>query len=308
MIAFDLSKWERGVLYRVSLVKRDKNLWNDYDYSNEWKRLEEIMEKDLHDDEVFLFHHPKNSKKWYKRKYHVCPANGNTRMVVGRMKNPLDFAYVFFVLHSYIYNEPYIVLEDYKCISHNPDIIAQMVARAVNWALKDYGVEIVLKRCDELVFYPIDFWVSYKKELRKSGGKDLIPMGYEGALKVHKEKEAKRKKCTDAGSKKKTDDIRFYIQHPNIEGVLEFLRQALAGMTLPKEIARPLRFLCDCQIFKDGKVFRLPYRAFIKAFPEFGGLIQVKKYNDWINGNSKSYDDDARNKQLEELYEMYLNN
>ena len=102
MIKFDFNKWNRGVLYRVYLVQRgSKNLWDDYDYSNEWKRLEEVMEKDLHDDEVFLFHHPKYSKKEYKRAYHLCPANGNARMVVGRMKNPLDFAYVSFVLHSY---------------------------------------------------------------------------------------------------------------------------------------------------------------------------------------------------------------
>ena len=194
MLDFNFDKWKRGTLYRVYLVQRNKNLWNDYDYSNEWKKLEEVMEKDLHDDEVFLFHHPKFSKKEYKRKYHLCPANGNARMVVGRMENPLDFAYVFFVIHSYFYNVPYIVLEDYKCISPNPDVIAEMVARAVNWVLKDFGVEIVLKRWDELVLYPIDFWVSYNKELRKCGGKDLIPMGYEGALKVHEEKEAKKLK------------------------------------------------------------------------------------------------------------------
>ena len=194
MLDFNFDKWKRGVLYKVSLVQRDKNLWNDYDYSNEWKRLEEIMEKDLHDDEVFLFTHPKFSKKEYKRKYHLCPANGNARMVVGRMENPLDFAYVFFVIHSYFYNVPYIVLEDYKCISPNPDVIAEMVTRAINWALKDFGVEIVLERLDELVLYPIDFWVSYNKELRKCGGKDLIPMGYEGALKVHEAKEAKKQK------------------------------------------------------------------------------------------------------------------
>jgi hypothetical protein len=115
MIEFDFKKWNRGVLYRVYLVQRgSKNLWDDYDYSNEWKRLEEVMEKDLHDDEVFLFHHPKYSKKEYQRKYHLCPANGNARMVVGRMRNPLDFAYVSFVLHSYFYKVPYIVIEDYS--------------------------------------------------------------------------------------------------------------------------------------------------------------------------------------------------
>ena len=86
------------------------------------------------------------------------------------------------------------MIEDYKHISPNPDVIADMVARAINWVLKDTGVEIILERWDELVLYPIDFWESYKGELRKSGGKNLIPMGYEGALKVHKEKVAKKQK------------------------------------------------------------------------------------------------------------------
>ena len=85
MIELDLNKWSRGVLYRVYLVQRDKNLWNDYDYSNEWKKLEEAMEKELHDEEVFLFTHPKYGKKEYQRKYHMCPANGNARIVVVTM-------------------------------------------------------------------------------------------------------------------------------------------------------------------------------------------------------------------------------
>ena len=283
------------MLYRVSLVKRDKNLWNDYDYSNEWKRLEEIMEKDLHDDEVFLFHHPKNSKKWYKRKYHVCPANGNARMVVGRMRNPLDFAYVFFVLHSYIYNDPYIVLEDYKCISPNPDIIAEMVARAVNWALKDYGVEIVLKRCDELVFYLIDFWVSYKKELRKSGGKDLIPMGYEGALKVHKEKEAKKKKAD-----KKSDDICRYIKMPNPGLVLSWLHDVLKGRKTAKEISMPFRFILE-RVYPE----RIPYKAVVAEFPEVEAYLKQKRYDEWINKNNVVYNIDSIFEELQRSFEEY---
>ncbi len=306
MIEFDFNKWKRGVLYRVYLVQRDKNLWNDYDYSNEWKRLEEAMEKDLHDDEVFLFHHPKYSKKEYQRKYHLCPANGNARMVVGRMRNPLDFAYVSFVLHSYFYKVPYIVIEDYKHISPNPDVIADMVARAINWVLKDTGVEIILERWDEMVLYPIDFWESYKGELRKSGGKNLIPMGYEGALKVHKEKEAKKKKCKSAASIKKTDDIRFYIQHPNIDAIIDFIRKALVGAKMPKDIVRPIRLLREHQIFLANNNDRLPYRAFINEFPEFKDLIKEGTYNDYLNPNRTSYDGDKIYNKLNKELEMIL--
>ena len=210
------------------------------------------------------------------------------------------------MIHSYFYNEPYIVLEDYKCISPNPDVIAEMVARAVNWVLKDFGVEIVLKRWDELVLYPIDFWVSYNKELRKSGGRNLIPMGYEGALKVHEEKEAKKKKCKDAGSKKKTDDIRFYIQHPNKDAIIEFIRKALVGAKIPKDIARPIRVLRDHQVFLSNDDDRLPYRAFIKEFPEVKGLIKEGTYNDYLNPNRTSYDGDKIYNKLNNELEMIL--
>ena len=274
MFEFDFSKWNRGVLYRVYLVQRgSKNLWDDYDYSNEWKRLEEAMEKDLHDEEVFLFHHPKYSKKEYQRKYHLCPANGNARMVVGRMRNPLDFAYVSFVLHSYFYKVPYIVIEDYKHISPNPDVIADMVARAINWVLKDLGVEIVLERWDELVLYPIDFWESYKGELRKSGGKNLIPMGYEGALKVHKEKEAKKKSVN-----KKSDDICRYMKKGNHELILKWLHYVLKGRKTAKDISMPFRFLLEGKYTE-----RIPYKAVVAEFPEVEVFLNEKRYDGWIN-------------------------
>jgi hypothetical protein len=270
-------------------------LWNDYDYSNEWKRFEEIMDKDLHDNEVFLFHHPKFSKKEYKRKYHMCPANGNARMVVGRMENPLDFAYVFFVLHSYFYNEPYIVLEDYKCISPNPDVIAEMVARAVNWVLKDFGVEIVLKRWDELVLYPIDFWVSYNKELRKSGGRNLIPMGYEGALKVHEAKEAKKKKAD-----KKSDDICRYIKMPNPGLVLSWLHDVLKGRKTAKEISMPFRFILE-RVYPE----RIPYKAVVAEFPEVEAYLKQKRYDEWINKNNVVYNIDSIFEELQRSFEEY---
>ena len=293
MLDFNFDKWKRGTLYRVYLVQRNKNLWNDYDYSNEWKKLEEVMEKDLHDDEVFLFHHPKFSKKEYKRKYHMCPANGNARMVVGRMENPLDFAYVFFVIHSYFYNVPYIVLEDYKCIFPNPDVIAEMVARAVNWVLKDFGVEIVLKRWDELVLYPIDFWVSYNKELRKSGGRNLIPMGYEGALKVHEAKEAKKQK-RQRSKDNNLKRIKDHILNGRYNTIMEFLKKGTMGEKSPKRISMPFRLLLNREI-----ISHIPYKLVLKEMPHLKGLVSKTRYNHWTNKFASSYDGDSDYEKME---------
>ena len=299
MIEFDFKNWNRGVLYRVYLVQRgSKNLWDDYDYSNEWKRLEEVMEKDLHDDEVFLFHHPKYSKKEYQRKYHLCPANGNARMVVGRMRNPLDFAYVSFVLHSYFYKVPYIVIEDYKHISPNPDVIADMVARAINWVLKDTGVEIILERWDEMVLYPIDFWESYKGELRKSGGKNLNPMGYEGALKVHKEKEAKKKKKKKNKETKQLKTIEDHVIIGREKTIVDFLQTATMDKHTPKMISMPFRLLINREITS-----HIPYKLVLKEMPQLKGKISKTRYNHWTNEFESSYDGDSDYEKMEK----YLN-
>jgi hypothetical protein len=182
------------------------------------------------------------------------------------------------------------VLEDYKCISPNPDVIAEMVARAVNWVLKDFGVEIVLKRWDELVLYPIDFWVSYNKELRKSGGRNLIPMGYEGALKVHEAKEAKKKKAD-----KKSDDICRYIKMPNPGLVLSWLHDVLKGRKTAKEISMPFRLLQNREI-----ISHIPYKLVLKEMPYLKDRISKTRYNHWTNQFASSYDGDSDYEKMEQ--------
>ena len=131
-------------------------------------------------------------------------------------------------------------------------------------------------------------------------------MGYEGALKVHEEKEAKRKKCKESGSIKKMDDIRYYINHPNVDAIIDFIRKALKGMKLPKDIARPIRLLREHKVFLENEDYRLPYSAFINSFPEFRGLIKEGTYNDYLNPNRTSYDGDKIYNKLNNELEMIL--
>jgi hypothetical protein len=266
---------------------------------------------DMKKEKLFSFVHPKNGKKVYMRKYGKCPANGNSELIVGTMVKPLAFARALIVLHSHMYKVPYIVLERYRHISNNPDVMAKMIERALNWALKDTSVRVVLERWDtkgEYINYHRDFRLSWDVELDKSEGEYLIQMGYEDALEVHKRKEAKKKNT----NKKKSDDIRYYIQHPNKDAIIEFIRKALEGMKVPKDIARPIRVLCDHHVFLDCDedneydYVRLPYNAFIKAFPEVKDLITARAYNDWTNPNRKEYKNDKIFKKLEKELEKIL--
>jgi len=300
-------EWEDGALYKIILVQQELPIFEDYDYSAQWELIEKTLEMDMNKEKLFNFVHPKNGKKVYKRRHTRCPANGNTEIVVGTMEKPLDFARAIIVIHSHMYKVPYIVLERYRHISSNPDVMAKMIERAFNWVLEGSGVKVILERWDtkgEIIQYHRDFARSWDIELNKCNGKYLVKLGYEDALEVHKHKEAEIK------NGRKSDDIMDYIVHPNKEAIAEFIRQTIKVLKSAKEIARPIRLLCEYKVFveytPDGEQYRLPYKAFIKAFPEVKGLITMKRYNDWTNILRTSYEDNARHNNLKAQIENIL--
>ena len=173
---------EDGVLYKIILVQQELSIFSDYDYSAQWELIEKTLVMDMKKEKLFSFVHPKNGKKVYMRKYAKCPANGNSELVVGTMVKPLAFARALIVLHSHMYKVPYIVLERYRHISNNPDVMAKMIERTFNWVLRDTGVRVVLERWDtkgEDIDYQRDFARSWDIELDKSEGKYLVKMGCE---------------------------------------------------------------------------------------------------------------------------------
>ena len=302
-------EWEDGVLYKIVLVQQELPIFAEYDYSAQWELIEKALVMDYKQETLFSFVHPKNGKKAYQRKYAKSPANGNTELAVGTMERPLDFARVLIVLHSHMYKVPYIVLERYRHISNNPDVMAKMIERTFNWVLRDTCVRVVLERWDtkgEYIDYHKDSRASWDIELDKSEGEFLVKMGCEDVFEVQKHKDTKKKN----NNKKKSDDIRYYIHHPNEDAIMDFIRKGIKGMILPKDIARPIRVLRDHQIFLaddgDDDNDRLPYNAFIKAFPEVKDLITARAYNDWTNPNRKEYKNDKIFKKLEKELEKIL--
>ena len=291
-------EWEDGVLYRVFLVQQELPIFAEYDYSAQWELIVKALEMDMNKEKVFSFVHPKNGKKVYMRKYAKCPANGNSELAVGTMEGPRDFARALIVLHSHMYKVPYIVLERYRHISNNPDVMAKMIERAFNWALRDTSVRVVLERWDtkgEYIDYHKDSRASWDIEFDKSNGKNLVKMGYEDALEVYKRKEATKKKAD-----KKSDDICRYIKMPNPGLVLSWLHDVLKGRKTAKEISMPFRFILE-RVYPE----RIPYKAVVAEFPEVEVYLKQKRYDEWINKNNVVYNIDTIFEELQRSFEEY---
>ena len=195
------------------------------------------------------------------------------------------------MLHSVIYHEPYIVVEKCSQSLRNPDTLARMVESAFNWVLKGQGLQMKLEPWEptEKMTWLLDYEMSYLEEMEKADPADLIMIGYEEALKMRRILEAMKEESQKHKIIKKSDDIRTYILTENKEGIIQFLHQAVKGKKTPKEIVRPFRLLVDLHLTE-----RIPFKAMMKEFPELSGLIPVRRYNNWLNSNSTSYDNDSQ--------------
>ena len=120
--------------YKMRLVNRQRTLFNEYSYSDQWHLLAKAMDDDVRKHRTLKFVHPKDK--------------GNTLLALGQYKNEMDFTYVWIVLHPIYFKEPYLVLSKNSRGVRNPDLLADMVASAFNWVLKDSGVELVMEPWD----------------------------------------------------------------------------------------------------------------------------------------------------------------
>ena len=213
----------KSKLYKLKLIRKERDLFNNPVSSNDWDKLAQAMEEDVHQREEFVFVHPTNNSTVYKRRYIHCPINGNTLLFVGKMIKESDFAIVRITLHSIIYHVPYLVIEDYQHAFRKPEIPAEMVKSALNWSLRNDGLEVILEPWEtngEPIYFGWDNWVSYIHELRMHPEIGAMCMGFEEALQVFKQKKAvekAKKEMKDKESNKpkkkkiKSDNIMDYI-------------------------------------------------------------------------------------------------
>jgi hypothetical protein len=280
-------------LYKMRLVNRQRTLFNDYSYSDHWHLFAKAMDDDVSKHRTLKFVHPKDKGKEYIRHYYSMPVNGHALLALGQYKNEMDFTYVWIVLHPIYFKEPYLVLGKNSRSVRNPDLLADMVASAFNWVLRDNGVELVMESWDPKekrdLWYK-DFSESYANEALHIEDSNHEIFGYEDALEL-----VKNARHPKAKNVKKNDDIRVYFRPDNKEVLLRFLHQAVEGQKVAKDIARPFRLLYDLNLTD-----HIPYKAVVKELPEVNGLMTERRYNDWTNKNSTSYDGDSMYEKLKE--------
>ena len=293
--------FRKSKLYKMRLFNTHPTLFGDYSNSNQWDLPVKAMKDDFLKRETLVFMHPNDSGKAYVRHYIGSPVNGNAFLMVGQFKKDMDFAFIRIVMKSKIYVEPYIVLEKYSQSFRNPDILAKMVESAFNWVLKGQGVKLVLEpwEPDEQVMWLLDYEESFMNEMAHIAPNDLIMVGYEDALEDYMMKLARKNEDRKPKISKKSDDILVYIMTDHKEAILKFLHQAVKGQMTPKEITRPFRFLYDHKITD-----RIPFKAVIKEFPELAGLLDERRYNNWTNPNSTSYDYDPHYINLKASFDL----
>ena len=288
--------------YKMRLVKSHPTIFGDYPRSDQWELLLKAMKDDLHKRKLLKFRHPQDKEKVFQRHYIGNQANGVVLMTIGQEKKPTDFAFVWIVLKSAYYGEPYLVFVKFTQSFRNPDNLAKMVECAFNWELQGKGVELVLEPWTpkENTMWAFDFNMSFIKEMKTMDQNDLVLVGYEDVLEDYQMRLARKEEIRKPKVIKKSDDIVTYILADNKEAIVCFLHQALKGQKTAKGIARPFRFLFDHQLTE-----HIPFKAVMKEFPELKGLIKVRSYNDWTNPNSTSYDNDPQYKKMKDTFKLF---
>lgn len=298
----------KSKLYKLKLIRKERDLFNNPVSSNDWDKLAQAMEEDVHQREEFVFVHPTNNSTVYKRRYIHCPINGNTLLFVGKMIKESDFAIVRITLHSIIYHVPYLVIEDYQHAFRKPEIPAEMVKSALNWSLKNDGLEVILEPWEtngEPIYFGWDNWVSYIHELRLHPEIGAMCMGFEEALHVFKEKKAVEKAKKEMKEKKrvvKLGNFENYIRIPNKTLIMNFIKDTVIGQHSPKDVALPFRLTLDLKL-----TYRVPYAVVVGFISEIKEKIKENRYNEWTNKQRSSYVGYQKYEDLKNDLEKLLN-
>ena len=298
----------KSQLYKLKLIRKERDIFNNPVSSNDWDKLAKAMEEDVHQREEFVFVHPTNTSTVYKRRYIHCPINGNTLLFVGKMIKESDFAIVRITLHSIIYHVPYLVIEDYQHAFRKPEIPAEMVKSALNWSLKNDGLEVILEPWEtngEPIYFGWDNWVSYIHELRLHPEIGAMCMGFEEALHVFKEKKAVEKAKKEKKEKKrvvKLGNFENYIRIPNKTLIMNFIKDTVIGQHSPKDVALPFRLTLDLKL-----TYRVPYAVVVGFISEIKDKIKENRYNEWTNKQRSSYVGYQKYEDLKNDLEKLLN-
>ena len=83
----------KSQLYKLNLIRKERDIFNNPVSSNDWDQLAKAMEEDVHKEEEFVFVHPTSNSTEYSRRYIQCPINGNTVFFCGQDERTRRFCH-----------------------------------------------------------------------------------------------------------------------------------------------------------------------------------------------------------------------
>ena len=253
-------------LYKLRLVKTDEPLFWGCQLSDDWSWLCEAFLKDFNEEEVFEFVHPKIKGETYSRHYIHPICHGYAALRVGQFRTGDDYAEVYINLASEKY-DPYVVLLNSSPAFKNHRVLADIVARAFNWALADKHLKVEMEKWvpedDEVKEWVMDCVKTYRNSEKGYDVNSLKDFGFEKLMKP--------------GNRRKTGDFRSYIKQGYEERVIKFLRNEMGDSKDIAVFMRPMRAIARLDLFKD----RPPLQSFCKEFNK-EGLIKISAYNQYM--------------------------
>lgn len=277
-------------LFKISLVKSERDIFGDPISSDEWDKIENLLYEDVK-GKVFIFVHPKRTGIVYERRYKICPVSGIAWLEVGKQGDFTNNATVRVISKSYMYKVPYLVIEDYYPTVKNVDIMAEIVQRAFNTALKEYGLEVILEPwvSEKPIWWLLDFEISYKKELKKHPEIAKNCKGHQEAVEYAakiKELEEKEPVTTKRISRKDDRSYRDCIKVEDKDAVLKIAHDYSDGIKKACVVMIVQKAMIDA-----GVLTRPSYRAFVEEFGSGEGR-SAASYSELNNEKSHKYDKD----------------
>lgn len=277
-------------LFKIHLVQSERDLFGNPISSDEWDKIAELLYEDTK-HKVFQFVHPKKKGIVYERRYKICPVNGLAMLEVGKQGDFLNRATVRLITKSHMYNAPYLVIEDFGSIAKHVEVMAEIVQRAFNTTLKEYGLEVILEPwvSDEPIWWILDFEISHKNELKKHPEIAKNCKGYQDALEYEakiKELEEKEPVTTKRISRKDDRSYRDCIKVEDKDAVLKIAHDYSDGSKKACVVMIVQKAMIDAGVLK-----RPSYHAFAEEFGSGKGRSS-SAYSDLNNGNNHKFDDD----------------
>lgn len=277
-------------LFKISLVKSERDIFGDPISSDEWDKIENLLYEDVK-GKVFIFVHPKRTGIVYERRYKICPVSGIAWLEVGKQGDFTNNATVRVISKSYMYKVPYLVIEDYYPTVKNVDLMAEIVQRAFNTTLKEYGLEVILEPwvSEKPIWWLLDFEISYKKELKKHPEIAKNCKGHQEAVEYAakiKELEEKEPVTTKRISRKDDRSYRDCIKVEDKDAVLKIAHDYSDGIKKACVVMIVQKAMVDAGVLK-----RPSYHAFAEEFGSGEGR-SAASYSELNNRKSHKYDND----------------